>query len=324
MAMKSQNTKPKVISTFSGCGGSSTGYELAGYDVIMAVEMDNHAVETYKLNHPNTKIFHGDIHNLSVEKVFEITGLKPGELDLFDGSPPCQGFSMAGAREYCDPKNQLYNEYTRLLKGLQPKTFVMENVKGLVTGDMKLIFKDILTQLKACGYDVRVKLMNAMYYNCATNRQRVIFIGVRNDLGIPASHPKPQTKPITIKECLKGFQSKYNTQIKNEWVKQILPYVKPGESLSKHHPKGNYFTYKKLDLNKPCPTILKTGSEKYFWPNNKVFEADELALLQSFPKNYKWVGSVNQQIERIGNSVPPNLMKAIALHIKENILNQIN
>ena len=124
--MNSQNTKhkPKVISTFSGCGGSSTGYELAGYDVIMAVEMDNHAVETYKLNHPKTKIYHGDIHNLTVDKVLEITGLKVGELDLFDGSPPCQGFSISGKRDFCDTKNQLYNEYIRLLRGLKPKTFL--------------------------------------------------------------------------------------------------------------------------------------------------------------------------------------------------------
>jgi len=321
--MKSQNTKPKVISTFSGCGGSSTGYELAGYDVIMAVEMDNHAVETYKLNHHNTKIFHGDIHNLSVEKVFEITGLKPGELDLFDGSPPCQGFSISGKREFCDPKNQLYNEYIRLLKGLQPKTFVMENVKGLVTGDMKLIFKDILTQLKGCGYDVRVKLMNAMYYNCATSRQRVIFIGVRNDLGIPASHPKPQTKPISIRQCLKGFKSEYNTPITNEFVKKVLPIAKVGKGLSDYHPKEGYFNYYPLDPNKPCNTITLTGYKQMFL-DGRCLEPDEAALLQSFPHDYKWIGKPSQIWARIGNSVPPNLMKAIALHIKENILNQIN
>lgn len=321
--MKSQNTKPKVISTFSGCGGSSTGYELAGYDVIMAVEMDNHAVETYKLNHPNTKIFHGDIHNLSVEKVFEITGLQPGELDLFDGSPPCQGFSMSGKREFCDPKNQLYNEYIRLLKGVQPKTFVMENVKGMVTGDMKLIFKDILTQLKACGYDVRVKLMNAMYYNCATNRERVIFIGVRKDLGIPASHPKPQTKPISINECLKGFKTKYNTPITNEFVKKTVPIAKPGDELSKYHPNESYFNYKVLDPNKPSNTITLSQYKQMFI-NKRVLEPDEAALLQSFPSDYKWIGKPSQIWARIGNSVPPNLMKAIALHIKENILDKID
>ena len=320
--MNYQNKKPTVISTFSGCGGSSCGYHQAGYDVLLAVEMDNHAVETYKLNFPKTKIYHGDIHNLTVEKVLKLTGLKVGELDLFDGSPPCQGFSMAGAREFCDPKNQLYNEYIRLLKGLQPKTFVMENVKGLVTGEMKLIFKDILTQLKNCGYDVKVKLMNAMYYNCATSRQRVIFIGVRNDLNIPASHPKPQTKPTSIKECLKNYKSKYPKQYPtNEFIKSIINKVNPGESFSKYHPKGSYFNYAKCDINKPMRTITKSGYGAQFI-GNRIMEPDEAALLQSFPPNFKWVGPPMQQWERIGNSVPPNLMKAIALHIKENILNK--
>lgn len=321
--MKYQSTKPTVISTFSGCGGSSCGYKKAGYEVLLAVEMDNHAVQTYKTNFPTTKIYHGDIHNLTVKKVLELTGLQPRELDLFDGSPPCQGFSMAGKREFCDPKNQLYNEYIRLLKGLQPKTFVMENVKGMVSGDMKLIFKDILTQLKACGYDVKAKLMNAMYYNCATSRQRMIIIGVRKDLGIPASHPKPQTKPITIKQCLKNYKSQYPPQYpKNNFIKTTINKVKPGESFSKYHPKGSYFNYSKVDLNKPMRTITKSGYGVQFI-GNRIIQPDEAALLQSFPPNFKWIGTLMQQWERIGNSVPPNLMKAIALHIKENILYKI-
>ena len=326
--MKSQKTKPKVISTFSGCGGSSLGYHLAGYDVLLAVEMDNNAVETYKANFPKTKIYHGDIHNLTVEKTLELTNLKIGELDLLDGSPPCQGFSMAGSREFCDPKNQLYNEYVRLLKGLQPKTFVMENVKGLITGNMKLIFKDMLTQLKACGYDVQVKLMNAMYYNCATSRQRVIFIGVRKDLGITATHPKPQTKPITVKQCLQGHKSKYGPRYpKNRKILYLMDKVNPGELFSKYSIKYfNHNTFRevyKVDINKPLPTI-KRGSYTQFILNHRYMEPDETALCQSFPKNFKWIGSPNQQAERIGNSVPPNLMKAIAAHIKENILEKID
>ena len=130
--MNSQKIKPRVISTFSGCGGSSCGYKQAGYDVKLAVEMDNHAVETYHLNFPDTPIYHGDIHNLSVDKVLEITGIGVGELELFDGSPPCQGFSMAGNRDFCDMKNQLYHEYIRLLRGLKPKTFEHYSTVGVI------------------------------------------------------------------------------------------------------------------------------------------------------------------------------------------------
>lgn len=133
--MNSQN-KFTVISTFSRCGGSSLGYNLAGGKILLAVELDENAVKTYQLNFPSTKIYYGDIHNLTVEKVLELTGLQPGELDILDGSPPCQGFSTAGKRDFCDPRNQLYNEYIRLLKGLQPKVFVMENVSGMFKGKM--------------------------------------------------------------------------------------------------------------------------------------------------------------------------------------------
>lgn len=318
--MNYQNHKPTVVSTFSGCGGSSCGYKQAGYDIKLAVEMNDHAVATYKANFPTTPVYHGDIHNLTVEKVKEITGLKTGELDLFDGSPPCQGFSMAGKRDFCDYKNQLYNEYIRLLKGLQPKTFVMENVKGMVSGDMKLIFKDILINLKKAGYNVKAKLMNAKYYDCATDRQRVIFIGVRNDLNIPASHPKPQTRPKTIKEALNGYRSKYTHYSDNDFVKKVIHKVKPGEALSKYHPKQSYFNFKKLNLNKTCPTILRQDYKQIFWDDGRIVEPDELALIQSFPPNFKWIGSLREQTERIGNSVPPNLMKAISKHILDNIL----
>ena len=313
--------KPRVISTFSGCGGASMGYHLAGYDVLLACEIDQHAVDTYKLNFPDTEVYHGDIHDLTGEEIFKLTGLKKGELELFDGSPPCQGFSMSGKREFCDPKNQLYHEYIRLLRELEPKTFVMENVRGLVQGKMKLIFKDILTQLKQSGYDVQVKLMNAMYYNCATNRERVIFIGVRKDLGIPASHPNPQTKPTTVRECLGDYRSpNAHESNKGQYIRDNIHLLKPGQNMGKIHPKGSYFSCHKIDLDKPCPTILRAGYGLVMMPDNLTMEPEEAALLQSFPPDFKWTGTPSKQWERIGNSVPPNLMRAIAEHVKTEIL----
>jgi DNA (cytosine-5)-methyltransferase 1 len=96
--------------------------------------MDDNAVQTFKLNFPDVPVYHGDIAKLSVDEVLRMTGLQPGELDVFDGSPPCQGFSTAGKRVMDDPRNQLFREYVRLLQGLQPKVFVMENVSGMVKG----------------------------------------------------------------------------------------------------------------------------------------------------------------------------------------------
>lgn len=320
--MSSQN-KFTVISTFSGCGGSSLGYKLAGGKVLLAVEMDDNAVGTYKLNFKDTPVYHGDIHNLTVEKVFEITGLKPGELDILDGSPPCQGFSTAGKREFCDPRNQLYKEYIRLLKGLQPKVFVMENVSGLVKGKMKLIFKDILTELKEAGYNVKVRLMNAKYYNVPQSRQRLIFIGVRNDLNITPSHPKPESKPITVKEALNGITPD-NIFTNLNYLIPYLKLMKQGEQASKYHPKGSYFNSVRLHNNKPAPTLPKSGFKQYIHPTeDRPIDIKEAKIIQSFPSTFKFVGKFEEQWARIGNSVPPNFMKAIATHIYKNILSEI-
>lgn len=174
---------PTVISTFAGGGGSSLGYSMAGYRELLAVEWNNNAIETFKLNFPNIPVYHGDIAKLSVKECMELARLsKEGELDLLDGSPPCQGFSTAGKRILNDPRNELFREFIRLLRGLKPKVFVMENVPGLVKGKMKLVFAEIMRELKASGYQVRCKKLNAMYFYVPQSRERLIFIGVRNDL----------------------------------------------------------------------------------------------------------------------------------------------
>ena len=136
---------PTVISTFAGCGGSSLGYSMAGYHELLAVEWDDNAVETFKLNFPDVSVYHGDIHALSVDECIRLAGLSGSrELDVLDGSPPCQGFSTAGKRQLDDDRNQLFREFIRLLRGLQPRAFIMENVSGLVKGKMKLIFAEIM------------------------------------------------------------------------------------------------------------------------------------------------------------------------------------
>jgi DNA (cytosine-5)-methyltransferase 1 len=196
------NDAPTVISTFAGAGGSSLGYSMAGYRELLAVEWDNNAVETFRLNFPDVSVYHGDIAKLSVEQCLEMAGIQAGQLDVFDGSPPCQGFSTAGKRVMDDPRNQLFREYVRLLRGLQPKVFVMENVSGMVKGKMKLIFVDILRELKASGYMVSARLMNAMYFNVPQSRQRMIFIGVRDDLALAPSHPKAENRPFTVRDAI--------------------------------------------------------------------------------------------------------------------------
>jgi DNA (cytosine-5)-methyltransferase 1 len=287
-----------VVSTFAGCGGSSTGYVWAGGKVLLAVEWDANAVQTYQLNYPDTPIYHGDIAKLSVEEALRLTGLKPGELDIFDGSPPCQGFSTAGKRDFADDRNQLFREYVRLLRGLKPKVFVMENVSGMVKGKMKLIFVDILRELKASGYRVSARLLNAKYFGVPQSRERMIFVGVREDLGIEPTHPRAQTSIIPVMAVAPFEQLDYDT-------------------------KGQFSEFNLNIRTKPFPSITKGNRHHFFVKVSGEYRKIHIAeakLFQSFPQAYKFAGSDSVSWERIGNSVPPMLMYHVAAHIRDHVL----
>lgn len=202
-----------AISTFSGCGGSSLGYKMAGFKVLWASEFVPAAQETYRANHPGTILDTRDIRQVQPEEILGAIGLKAGELDLFDGSPPCASFSTAGKREagwgkvkaYSDTKQRtddLFFECARLVKGIQPKVFVAENVSGLVKGTAKGYFLEILQVLKDCGYNVKAKLLDAQWLGVPQMRQRVIFVGVRNDLGVAPAFPKPLSYQYTVRDAI--------------------------------------------------------------------------------------------------------------------------
>lgn len=146
------------------------GHVLAGGHGRLAVEWDDHAVATYRLNFPSTPVFHGDIAKLSIDEALRLARLGARELDILDGSPPCQGFSTVGKRQLEDRRNGLFAEYVRLLRGLQPRAFVMENVSGMVKGKMRLVFVEALRALRASGYKVKCRLMNAAYFGVPQDR----------------------------------------------------------------------------------------------------------------------------------------------------------
>lgn len=295
LAPRSANA-PTVISTFAGCGGSSLGYSMAGYRELLAVEWDDNAVETFRLNFPDVPVYHGDIAKLSVEDALARAGLAVGDLDVFDGSPPCQGFSTIGRRIIDDPRNVLFREYIRLLRGLQPRVFVMENVPGMVQGKMKKVFAEIIHELKMCGYNVSARMLNASYFEVPQSRRRIIFIGVRNDIQKDASHPKPTSKII-----LKGDE--------------IVNDMKNIRIVSWRNAGGDN-TLRPLGA---LPTgIARRGiplEDGTFYNN-----PEGLKTFFSFPKHFKLCGANPQKLYRIANSVPPLFMRAIAEHIRYNIL----
>ena len=317
-----EEMKPTVISLFAGCGGSSLGYQMAGYRELLAVEWDDNAVETFKMNFPGIPVYHGDITALSIDECMRLAGsIAPGNLDILDGSPPCQGFSTAGKRKYDDPRNSLFQEYVRLLSGLKPKVFVMENVTGMIKGYMKQAYLKIVESLRSCGYHVKGEVLNAMYYDVPQSRERVIIIGVRNDLGIKPSHPKPETKPRTFQQAcydLRNDETDLSFNQETKTAKEIY-LVSPGKHTIQHH------GHLKLSWNKPSPTLRKDflGYFHYWHPDkHRPLTLLEWKRIGSFPDDFQFTDKKNG-CQRIGNSVPPNLMKAIAEHIKTEILERI-
>ncbi len=313
-----------VISLFAGCGGSSLGYSMAGYRELLAVEWDNNAVETFRLNFPDVPVYHGDICKLSVEETLRLTGLQSGQLDVLDGSPPCQGFSTAGKRQMDDPRNSLFREYVRLLRGLKPRVFVMENVSGMVKGKMKLVFAEILRELKASGYRVSARLMNAMYFNVPQSRQRMIFIGVRDDLGIEPSHPRGENGLIPVSQVLTIDIQRFTGKMLERW--QI---IRPGcnfQDLPAHLRTSGFYSnaFRKLHPNRPSFTVPKepnfTTGTFLHWSEPRYVNMQELTRIGSYPDNFRFVGNDKTIHNRIGNSVPPLFMRSIARHIRDVIL----
>ena len=335
------------ISLFSGCGGSSLGYELAGMKILLANEFVQAAADTYRANFPNTIMIQEDIRKITGQDILDKIGMKKFELDFVDASPPCASFSMMGTREkkwgqvhkYSDTEQRtddLFFEYIRVLKDIMPKVMVAENVAGLVMGNAKKIFSEIYRELESCGYNVSARVLNAKYFDVAQNRPRLIFIGVRKDLNVLPSHPSPQTAPTPIKDVLK-IHAVLNTPEQIEESKypehySVMPLIrqmKPGESGSKYHVNGSYYGLRRLHWDYPASTILQ-GDAKHIScsalhpDEDRKLTIPELKRVGSFPDDFILTGTFEQQWERIGRAVPPNMMKAIAEHVRYNILDFIN
>jgi len=312
----------KVASTFSGAGGSCLGYRMAGFKVVWANEFVPMAQESYKANAAPDCVLDGrDIKHIQPHDILAATGLKVGELDLFDGSPPCQAFSTAGKREKgwgkektyehgATQKNEtLFDEYIRLLRGLQPKVFVAENVSGLVKGTAKGMFLQILAAMKASGYRVTCRVLDAQWLGVPQQRQRTIFVGVREDLNREPAHPLPLPYRYSVRDAL-------------PWITDVRQSVFGG-------------TDQRSAKKKPCPTISAAGGVgaalgKQTWVEHdatgtekRKFTIAELRRICAFPDDFILCGSYAQQWERLGNSVPPVMMQAIAATVRDQILMKI-
>lgn len=322
--------KPKFISTFCGTGGSSLGYKWAGFEELLAIDFDPHAVQCFKLNFPEVPIWQRSVIDVTAKEILDFTGLKCGELDLFDGSPPCQGFSTAGKRVVSDPRNDLFNHYARLVNDLQPKVFVMENVSGMIKGSMKGKFIEIMNVLKTMNYNVKCKLMNAMYYGVPQSRERTIFIGIRKDLRKQPTFPVPSKKIVTFRDVCSNLDSKSQEERLIGPIVKKMAGIQPRDLWSTDlnkwiRVKGNSacgISLKWASWDAPIGTLPKSeiSLTGIVHPDrHRYLSIDEAKVLCSFPVDWKFP---NRKIgmERLGNAVMPKFMQAIAETIKKEIL----
>ncbi|MBR4403108.1 MAG: DNA cytosine methyltransferase [Flavobacteriales bacterium] len=318
-------TKSKMtfVDLFCGAGGLSKGLEMSGMEGICGLDWFEEACMTYNrnFNHP---FINGDIKSKDTKQLFYDTVTKQlagRELSVVAGGFPCQGFSMAGNRIVDDPRNSLYLELIEIVKQLQPKFVICENVKGLRSMLNGLVEKKIIDDFKAIGYEMNVMTLCAADYYTPQKRERVIFIG--NRIGLKNYHPLPILKPseyITTGKAIADLMDmpenkEFNhvpTKHRPDMAQRMLE-LPEGQSLYK----GYSDAWKKCPWDEASCTIKENHGGVNIHPRlPRVLTAREMARLQSFPDDFIFEGAKNKQLVQIGNAVPPLLGKAIGLSVR--------
>lgn len=339
-----------VLDLFCGAGGLSYGFECAGFDILLGIDNDAKALETFELNHKGSKSICGDITQITYED--HIKPLLDGkQIDVIIGGPPCQGMSLSGPRKFDDPRNKLYLSYIRLVKEIQPKAFVIENVPGLVGLFGGQIKDSIIEKFTEMGYRIEYKILCSADYGVPQSRKRVVFVGTKvGSFEYPAINPNVVTCSMALSDLpaledeLGEEVSNYATPPKNHYqqlmrrrsdvvlnhvaashsdkVKKIIALVPDGgnyKNLPEEYRESRNFhvAWTRFASNKPAPTI-DTGHRHHFhYKYNRVPTVRECARLQSFPDDFKFLGNKTQQFRQVGNAVPPLMAQAIAEQVKK-------
>lgn len=327
----------RIISLFSGCGGLDLGFEKAGFDILVANEFDKTIWETFKINHPKTKLIEGDIRNLK-ESDF------PEEIDGIIGGPPCQSWSEAGSlRGINDSRGKLFYEYIRIIKEKKPKFFLAENVSGMLANRHSDAVKNIINSFEECGYNVSITLVNAKDYGVAQDRKRVFYIGFRKDLNITFKFPEGSTKDddkkIVFKDIIWDLQNTAVASAKNnkhnvEAINNNEYFVGPFSTIfmSRNRVRSwNEQAFTVQASGRHCQLHPQAPKMKFIEQNKRQFvpgkehlyrrlTVRECARVQGFPDDFKFIyEDVNNAYKMIGNAVPVNLAYEIAKSIKEQL-----
>ena len=329
----------KLLSLFSGAGGLDLGFERAGFEIIAANEYDKTIWETYEKNH-KAKLIKKDIREILSDELPKSDGII--------GGPPCQSWSEAGSlRGINDPRGKLFYEYIRILKDIQPKFFLAENVKGMLSKRNTDAVRDIIKEFEEAGYNVFIKLLNAFDYGVAQDRERVFYVGFRKDLNI--SHFE---FPYPIKEKERKFLKDTIWDLKDNAL--------PGKEKNKtnadncivdnhEYLSGGYSTIfmsrnrvrqweqpaftvqasgRQCQLHPQAPTMIKVDKNIYKFVIGKEelyrrLSIRECARIQGFPDTFKfYYTSLEDGYKMVGNAVPVDLAYIIAKRIKETLIDK--
>ena len=318
----------KVASLFCGCGGTDVGltgnfeflgrhYDSNGMEIVYANDIDANACALFEKNFglvPDNR----DVRNVASEEL--------PEFDILTGGFPCQSFSIVAQNPprlgIKDDRGMLFFEMCRILRERQPKCFIAENVKGILTANKKAAFPLILQEFENSGYDVKYTVLNAAEYGVPQKRERVIIVGFRKDLGVDFTFPTPV---ITTVEEYAPLQAVIEAEVPEKYYfseKAVAGMMKNRESMNKGRAQdvtkpcntvGAHLA--KVSLNSTDPVLLVNGRYRRFTPR-------EVARIQSFPENFRLIGSEAAQYRALGNAIPPVMFWYVARAVAE-VLRQL-
>lgn len=340
-----------AIDLFAGCGGLSKGFMDAGFNIIVGVDNDQAALNTFALNHNGAVAMKADLSKQETfDEIKKIAGER--EIDVVIAGPPCQGFSLTGPRNFDDERNKLYLAVIEIVKQYQPKAFIIENVPGMATLYEGQIKDEILKRFRKLGYNIDCKILCAADYGVPQIRKRLIFMGVRKDIGEP-SFPEPTfskgnyrtcrdaisdlpslefdlgsdeleytSKPITeYQKLMRGNSTTLHNHLgtnHTQMVKDTIALVPEGGNY-KDLPEGwgesrkFHMAWTRLDGNSPARTVDTGHRNLFHYTYNRIPTVRESARIQSFPDDFIFTGTKTQQSRQVGNAVPPLLGQALGL-----------
>lgn len=341
---------PLAVDLFAGCGGLTLGLKRAHFKVVGAVEIDDLAVETYRMNHSSVaNVWKKDIRDVSGLEILAALGLNRGELDLLAGCPPCQGFSsmttLNGSRIIEDPRNDLVQEYSRLVREILPRAVLLENVPGLATNPL---MGALIGDLEDLGFNVKEswKVLDSAHYGVPQRRRRLVMMAVRDGV---VNFAPPGTEFVTVRTAIgdlgkagkSGDPLHDLTENRTPRIKDLIRAIpKDGgsrSSLGKEnqlecHKRTDGFkdVYGRMSWDKPAPTITSgcqsPSKGRFIHPSeNRTISLREAAILQGFPKNYRF-SMRNGKLaaaEMIGNAVPPAFVSVQASRLRRALTESI-